>query len=121
MDKKELKQIIQDNDLEDELVEKSMAMDESDQHSRELVLTIWNDGKASLSLRENGSDYPSETYNQIEEVIDLPRFLIYDDYDMKAALDNGIQEDNIEEEAIDNYKENFDLDRYLKYVNLEVD
>lgn len=119
MDKKELKQIIQDNDLEDELVEKSMAMDESDQHSRELILTIWKNGEVSLSLRQDGSDYPPETYNQIEEIIDLPRFLIYDDYDVNFALENGVEENNIEEDAIDNYRENFDLDEYLKYVEVD--
>ena len=91
----ELKQIIEQNNLKDELLQKSMAMDESDQHSRELWLTIWNDGKATLSLTQRGNDYPPETYKSIKDVVVLPRICIYDNYDIQAAYDNGITDDDI--------------------------
>ena len=110
----ELKQIIEQNNLKDELSQKSMEMDESDQHSRELWLTIWNDGKATLSLTQRGNDYPPETYKSIKDVVVLPRICIYDNYDIQAAYDNGITDDDIQDDAISCFKENFDIDTYIK-------
>lgn len=114
MNSNEIKNLINREGLNDELIQKSLAMSESDRHSFELWLTIWKDGKATLSLTQRGSDYPPETYSRINEVVTLPRVCVYDNYDIQAALDYGISEDDIPEDALRAYKENFDIDEYLE-------
>ena len=113
----EIKNLINREGLNDELIQKSLAMSESDRHSFELWLTIWKDGKATLSLTQRGSDYPPETYDRIKEIITLPRVSVYDNYDIQVALDYGISEDDIPEDAKRFYKENFDIDEYLEGVD----
>ena len=119
MNMKNLKEIIEENGLEEKIRDMSLALDESDQNSRSLELEIWKDGNVTASLVQEGCFYDDETEKQLKETIYLPRNLIYDNYDVQAALDNGVSEDEIEEDAIENYKENFDLDEYLKFVDFE--
>ena len=119
MNMKNLKEIIEENGLEEKIRDMSLALDESDQNSRSLELEIWKDGNVTVSLVQEGCFYDGETEKQLKETIYLPRNLIYDNYDVQAALDNGVSEDEIEEDAIENYKENFDLDEYLKFVDFE--
>ena len=119
MNMKNLKEIIEENGLEEKIRDMSLALDESDQNSRSLELEIWKDGNVTVSLVQEGCFYDDETEKQLKETIYLPRNLIYDNYDVQAALDNGVSEDEIEEDAIENYKENFDLDEYLKFVDFE--
>ena len=119
MNMKNLKEIIEENGLEEKIRDMSLALDESDQNSRSLELEIWKDGNVRVSLVQEGCFYDDETEKQLKETISLPRNLIYDNYDVQAALDNGVSEDEIEEDAIENYKENFDLDEYLKFVDFE--
>ena len=119
MNMKNLKEIIEENGLEEKIRDMSLALDESDQNSRSLEIEIWKDGNVTASLVQEGCFYDDETEKQLKETIYLPRNLIYDNYDVQAALDNGLSEDEIEEDAIENYKENFDLDEYLKFVDFE--
>ena len=119
MNMKNLKEIIEENGLEEKIRDMSLALDESDQNSRSLELEIWKDGNVTVSLVQEGCFYDDETEKQLKETIYLPRNLIYDNYDVQAALDNGVSEDEIEEDAIESYKENFDLDEYLKFVDFE--
>ena len=119
MNMKNLKEIIEENGLEEKIRDMSLALDESDQASRSLKIEIWKDGNVTASLVQEGCFYDDETEKQLKETIHLPRNLIYDNYDVQAALDNGVSEDEIEEDAIENYKENFDLDEYLKFVDFE--
>ena len=119
MNMKNLKEIIEENGLEEKIRDMSLALDESDQNSRSLEIEIWKDGNVTASLVQEGCFYDDETEKQLKETIYLPRNLIYDNYDVQAALDNGVSEDEIEEDAIENYKENFDLDEYLKFVDFE--
>lgn len=119
MNMKNLKEIIEENGLEEKIRDMSLALDESDQTSRSLEIEIWKDGNVTASLVQEGCFYDDETEKQLKETIYLPRNLIYDNYDVQAALDNGVSEDEIEEDAIENYKENFDLDEYLKFVDFE--
>jgi hypothetical protein len=119
MNMKNLKEIIEENGLEEKIRDMSLALDESDQNSRSLELEIWKDGNVTASLVQGGSFYDDETEKQLKEIIYLPRNLIYDNYDVQDALDNGLSEDEIEEDAIESYKENFDLDEYLKFVDFE--
>ena len=119
MNMKNLKEIIEENGLEEKIRDMSLALDESDQNSRSLELEIWKDGNVTVSLVQEGCFYDDETEKQLKETISLPRNLIYDNYDVQAALDNGVSEDEIEEDAIANYKENFFIDEYLKFVDFE--
>ena len=119
MNMEKLKKIIKENGLEEKIRNMSFALDESDQNSYGLELTIWKNGNVTVSLVQRGCFYDDETEKYIKETIYLPRFVIYDNYDIDAALDNGIPEDEIQDYAIDTYKQNFDLDEYLKFVDFD--
>lgn len=114
-----IKKVENNQKLYDEIMDKSYAMDESDANSRELWITFWKDGKVSASLTQRGNDYPPEAYKSIKEVVVLPRKLVYNDYDIQAALDNGVDENDLEEDAIEAYKGNYDLEDYLKNVDFD--
>ena len=119
MDRKEFEERIEQDRLEpdgtlfEEIKNNSYALDESEAHSRELWITVWKDGRITTSLTQRGNDYPPETYNDIVNVFRLPRVSIYDGFDIQAALDDGIPEDEIEEKAIETYKDNFSLSDYF--------
>lgn len=116
---KKLYEIIDENGLETKIRRYSMALDESDQNSRSLILTIWKDGNASVALVQSENFFDDETEKQIEEQISLPRVLIYDDYDVGEALKDGVSEDDIQNDAVERYIDNFDLREYLKLAHLE--
>ena len=107
------KRIEQDAELIAEIKNNSYALDESEANSRELWITVWKDERITVSLTQRGNDYPPETYNDVENVFRLPRVSIYDGFDIQAALDDGVPEDEIEEKAIETYKDNFSLSDYF--------
>ena len=107
------KRIEQDAELIAEIKNNSYALDESEANSRELWITVWKDERITVSLTQRGNDYPPETYNDVENVFRLPRVSIYDDFDIQAALDEGIPEDETQEAAVESYKDNFVLSDYL--------
>ena len=114
MNRKKLQSRIEsDQELLEKIRDYSSAFDESEQNSRELWVTIWKDGRITASLTQRGSDYPPETYRAIDAVITLPRVTIYEDFDIDAELEKGIHEDELQDVAIQQYKDNFDLSRYL--------
>ena len=115
MNKEEIKKIIEENGLAQELRDLSFCRDESEQSNIGLYLSIWNDGKVTLDLIP-GNCY--STGEGLKERISLPRIVIYDNYDIGAALESGIKNEDIEENAIEVYKENFDFDEYFE--NFEV-
>ena len=115
MEKEEIKRIIEENGLVQELRDLSFCRDESEQSNIGLYLSIWNDGKATLDLIP-GNCY--STREGLKERISLPRIVIYDNYDIGSALESGIKNEDIEENAIEVYKENFDFDEYFE--NFEV-
>ena len=112
----ELKSLISKNDLESKIKEMSCWMDESQQASYSLVLTLWKDDSVTLELVQRGSFYSDEVADGIKEQVTLPRIVVYDNYDVQAALDNGIPDYEIPQNAIDVYEDDFDLDKYLKKV-----
>ena len=114
MDRNELENIIDQNEnLYAEIRKNSYAKDESEAASQELWITIWKDGNITVSLTQRGNDYPPETYSNIEQIIMLPRVPLYDNYDIQAALDQGIPEEEIFSDALQTYMENFDMSTYL--------
>ena len=114
MDRNKLENIIDQNEnLYAEIRKNSYAKDESEAVSRELWITIWKNGDITVSLTQQGNDYPPETYSNIEEIIELPRVPLYDNYDIQSALDQGISEEEIFSDALQTYMENFDMSTYL--------
>ena len=114
MNAKEIEELVKEKGMVDEFRDLVMSLDESDANSRELWMTIWKDGRVTLGLTQRGNDYPPETYRSIREVIRFPRIVIYDDFDISSALNQGVKDDEIEEVAINAFKENFDLGEYLE-------
>ena len=114
MDRNELENIIDQNEnLYAEIRKNSYAKDESEAASQKLWITVWKDGDITVSLTQQGNDYPPETYSNIEEIIELPRVPVYDNYDIQSALDQGISEEEIFSDALQTYMENFDMSTYL--------
>lgn len=117
MEIKEVKELLEKKGLVRSFTDLVMALDESDANSNELWMTVWKDGRVTLSLTQRGHDYPPETYRAIKEVIHFPRVCIYDDFDISGALEDGTSEDGLQDVAMDSFRENFDLDEYLnKYM-----
>ena len=111
MNKEEIKKIIEENGLAQELRDLSFCRDESEQTNIGLYLSIWNDGKVTLDL------IPTNCYSTgegLKQRISLPRIVIYDNYDIQAALDSGVESEDIERNAIEVFKENFDFDEYFE-------
>ena len=114
MDRNKLENIIDQNEnLYAEIRKNSYAKDESETASQKLWITIWKNGDITVSLTQQGNDYPPETYSNIEEIIELPRVPLYDNYDIQSALDQGISEEEIFSDALQTYMENFDMSTYL--------
>ena len=110
----DIKKIIEEHDLYDRLLDLSYDLGDNlvDPYSS-LYLTLWKDGNATLSLQRAGSDY--DTFKSIKALIDLPRFLITG-YLMHDELSQKEKDD-----AIKDYKANFNIDEYLKHVDPETD
>ena len=111
MNKEEIKKIIEENGLAQELRDLSFCRDESEQANIGLYLSIWNDGKVTLDLILTNC---YSTGEGLKQRISLPRIVIYDNYDIQAALDCGVESEDIERDAIEVYKENFDFDEYFE-------
>ena len=118
MEKEKLMELIRENGLETKIRDLSFCVDESQQNSYELVLTVWKDRRVTLELVQRGSFYSDEVGKTIDERINLPRNLVYDNYDVQAALESGIADDDIPDDAIDLYKNNFDIKEYIDSVYL---
>ena len=116
MEKEELMELIEKNGLETKIRDLSICMDESQQNSYGLILTIWKDGRVTLELVQRGSFYSDDVAEGIKEQITLPRNVVYDNYDIQVALDNGIKDDDIPDNAIEVYNDNFDIEEYITKV-----
>lgn len=113
VDREVLKTQIVGANLEKAIIGLSYATDESEAHSRELIVTLWKDGATTASLRQRGSDYPPETYDSIRAIVTIPRVSVYDHYDPEVAREAGIAEEDIQHDAIENYLSNTSLDDVL--------
>ena len=118
MNKEKLMELIRENGLETKIRDLSFCVDESQQNSYELVLTVWKDGRVTLELVQRGSYYSDEVDKTIDERIILARNLVYDNYDVQAAVESGISDDDIPDDAIGLYKNNFDIKEYIDSVYL---
>ena len=73
-----LKRIEREPELVQKIWKNVLMTDESEQHSIDVILTVWKDGKMTVDRQQSNSDYPKETYRNIKERIYLKTFLVYD-------------------------------------------
>lgn len=114
MKRDELKRIIEENDLTEDLKKLAYCTDKSQEENEWLYLDVFKNGEVKLRLIHADEFYiPSG----LKESAWLPRENVYDTFKVDDALEAGIPIEKIEETAILRFKESFNLEDYVqKYV-----
>ena len=114
METEKLKKLIGNAHIKERIKYLSYGVNEKETVENELWLTIWKVGYINVSWTRKGfQPYPDAFLKNIREIIRLPLVNVWDHFDKQGAIEDGIPESPISQDAIQWYLENFDLDQYL--------
>ncbi len=120
----------------DLIMEEMMATDDSSANNYFVTVTKWKDGDVSVEKTQRGSFRDSAQYEQIAWEVEIPSVNVFEDYDLKSGmesimgrdlsekefeklLNSGEYNDDLNEDAISFFKENFDFEQEADEISEE--